>query len=269
MSNLQLRMLTAAALAPITILLIWFGGISFKLFAIAIGLAIFYEWTTLSATKQNIVTRLSGWLWLVFAALLLIAGYPALLLFGVLLFGSLILLIMGWQTGRAWAACGLIYAGVPMVCLALLRGDSAAGLIAIIYLFALVWATDIFAYFTGRSLGGPKLAPRFSPNKTWSGAIGGVVAAIVAAAVVSYFSFGYWKLSLIYLAGALSVASQVGDLSESWVKRQFGAKDSGRLLPGHGGVMDRVDGLIFAAVLLYLFSALIISADNPAGLMVG
>lgn len=264
MSNLQLRILTAAVLAPITILLIWLGGLSFRLLAIAIGFAIFYEWTTLSASKQNRSGLMTGWLVLAAAAVLLLLQMPAIQIFAILAAGSVFL----FQRSN-WAAGGLLYAGVPMICLAMLRGDTPSGLIAIIYLFALVWATDIAAYFTGRTFGGPKLAPKFSPNKTWSGAIGGVVAAMLAAAAVSYFGFDRVKYPMVVLAIALSVASQMGDLGESWVKRRFGAKDSGKLLPGHGGVMDRVDGLIVAAVVLYLIGALVTGADSPSAMFVG
>lgn len=264
MSNLQLRIITAAVLAPVTILLIWLGGVSFRILAVAIGFAIFYEWTTLSASKQTRSGLITGWVVLVVAAALLFMKMPAIQVLAIIAAGSVFLV----QRAN-WAAGGLLYAGVPMVCLAMLRSDTTTGLIAIIYLFALVWATDIAAYFTGRTLGGPKLAPRFSPNKTWSGAIGGVVAAMIAGAMVSYFSFDRIKIFMIILAAMLSVASQMGDLGESWVKRCFGAKDSGKLLPGHGGVMDRVDGLIIAAVMLYIIGALVAGADSPATMFVG
>lgn len=264
MSNLQLRILTAAVLAPVVILLIWLGGTSFRLLSVVIGFAIFYEWTTLSASKQTRSGLMAGWAVLVVAAALLLLKMPAIQILAILAAGSVFLI----QRSN-WTAIGLLYAGVPMVCLALLRGETTSGLIAIIYLFALVWATDIAAYFTGRSLGGPKLAPRFSPNKTWSGAIGGVVAAMIAAAAVSYFSFDRIKYPMVVLAIALSVASQLGDLGESWVKRRFGVKDSGKLLPGHGGVMDRVDGLIVAAVVLYIIGALVTGADSPSTMFIG
>lgn len=264
MSNLQLRILTAAVLAPVVVILIWLGGISFRLLAIAIGFAIFYEWTSLSASKQNRSGLMTGWLVLAAAALLLLLQMPAIQILAILAAGAVFLI-----QRCNWAAGGILYAGVPMICLAMLRGDTPSGLIAIVYLFALVWATDIAAYFTGRSLGGPKLAPRFSPNKTWSGAIGGVVAAMMAAAAVSYFSFDRVKIPMVMLAIFLSIASQLGDLGESWVKRRFGAKDSGTLLPGHGGVMDRVDGLIIAAVVLYAIGAMVSGANSPSAMFIG
>lgn len=263
-SNLQLRILTAAVLAPVTVLLIWLGGMSFRILAMLIGFAIYYEWTMLSASRQTRSAIITGWAVLAVAAGLLLAQVQAIQILAIVAAGAVFLI----QRSN-WTAAGILYAGIPMVCLAVLRGDTDSGLIAIIYLFALVWATDIFAYFTGRSLGGPKLAPRFSPNKTWSGAVGGILAAMIAAAAVSYFAFDRIKVPMVVLAVLLSVASQIGDLGESRVKRHFGAKDSSNLLPGHGGVMDRVDGLIIAAVVLYTIGALVSGADSPSTMFIG
>jgi phosphatidate cytidylyltransferase len=122
-----------------------------------------------------------------------------------------------------------------------------------IFIFAVVWATDILAYFTGRAIGGPKLAPRISPGKTWSGAIGGAVSGVIAGVAVFLSHFSLDDVRIPLLALALSVASQIGDLFESYMKRRFGVKDSSRLIPGHGGVMDRVDGLVFACFAALLF----------------
>jgi len=144
-------------------------------------------------------------------------------------------------------------AGLPMLALVALRSDPAYGLAAIIFLLIVVWTTDIGAYFAGRAMGGPKLAPRISPKKTWSGAIGGLVAAVVASALFVWFLLPAdllpdTLLPLILLAAVLSAVSQCGDLLESALKRRFDVKDSSRLIPGHGGLMDRVDALIVAAV---------------------
>jgi phosphatidate cytidylyltransferase len=138
-----------------------------------------------------------------------------------------------------------------------------------LFLFATVWATDILAYFVGRAIGGPKLAPSISPGKTWSGAIGGAVAGAAAGLVVAA-AMGSASLAWIGLiAIVLSVVSQAGDLFESSVKRRNGVKDSGSLIPGHGGVMDRVDGLVAAAFALYVIGWLTGSADNPAQALFG
>ena len=163
-----------------------------------------------------------------------------------------------------WVPAGLAYAGLSGVSLAYLRDGDQAGLDAILFLFAVVWATDICAYFVGRSLGGPKLAPAISPGKTQSGAIGGIVGGVIAGiAFAAFAGLSNFRRSLL-VAFLLSAISQVGDLFESWVKRRHGVKDSGNLIPGHGGVMDRVDGLVAAAFALYAIGLMLGSADNPA-----
>lgn len=148
-----------------------------------------------------------------------------------------------------WIAGGVLYAGLPLMATLLLRADPAFGLAAILLIFAVVWSTDIAGYFVGRAIGGRKLAPRISPGKTWAGAIGGAVVAVLAAAAVAALTPSVPVLPLAALGLLLSAASQAGDLFESFVKRRFGAKDAGNLIPGHGGVMDRIDGF-YAAVLV-------------------
>jgi phosphatidate cytidylyltransferase len=148
--------------------------------------------------------------------------------------------------------------------LAWLRDADHAGLVAILFLFAVVWATDIAAFFVGRSLGGPKLAPAISPGKTQSGALGGAAGGVLAGVALAAFADLDNLPLMALLAFLLSVVSQIGDLFESWVKRRHGVKDSGNLIPGHGGVMDRVDGLVAAAFALYVVGALLSGADTPA-----
>jgi phosphatidate cytidylyltransferase len=153
---------------------------------------------------------------------------------------------------RAWVAAGLPYAGAIAFAPIVLRFGGEEGFLAILFLFATVWATDICAYFTGRAIGGPKLMPSVSPKKTWSGALGGTVAAVVAALAVAKASgLGGW-FALAPLAVLLSVTAQAGDLFESFLKRKFGAKDSSHLIPGHGGLMDRLDGFVAASVVAAL-----------------
>jgi phosphatidate cytidylyltransferase len=139
----------------------------------------------------------------------------------------------------------------------------------VIFLFAVVWTTDIAAYFIGRAAGGPKLVPQVSPNKTWSGAIAGTVASMIGGVIVaSQFDIG-GLAAVAVVAFVLSVVSQVGDLAESAVKRQFNAKDASQLIPGHGGLMDRLDGFVAAAVAGVLIGTAHSGFDAPArGLMV-
>ena len=138
------------------------------------------------------------------------------------------------------------------------------GFAALLFLFATVWATDIFAYFTGRGFGGPLLAPRLSPKKTWSGAVGGLAGGVVAGVLVAYASAGTHPAAAGVLALILSIAAQGGDLFESSVKRRFGAKDTSALIPGHGGVMDRVDGFLVAALVAVVIGALRFGAAASA-----
>jgi phosphatidate cytidylyltransferase len=151
----------------------------------------------------------------------------------------------------------------------LLRDDEAYGLLAIGLLFSIVWTTDIVAYFVGRAVGGPKLCPAISPKKTWSGAVGGTLGAMaVAVAVTQYFGLAN-GIAIASVALVLSVLSQGGDLLESWVKRRFGAKDASQLIPGHGGVMDRLDGFWAAALAACLLGVLRGGFDGAArGLLV-
>lgn len=139
------------------------------------------------------------------------------------------------------------YVGLPLVALLVLR-DRADGFLLTLWTFIAVWATDIGAYFAGRAIGGPKLAPRISPSKTWAGLGGGVAAAWGAGALVA--SQGQLPAALLYLGAPMAVLAQAGDLFESWLKRRAGVKDSGTLLPGHGGVLDRLDGLVPVAIVM-------------------
>jgi phosphatidate cytidylyltransferase len=158
---------------------------------------------------------------------------------------------------RFWAAGGLFYSGGLLAAMIVLRQDPFFGLSAIVWLFALVWGTDVLAYFSGRLIGGPKLWPRVSPGKTWSGAIGGVVGgALLGLAAIRAFSSGPIADAPVLMMGlVVGAVSQGGDLFESSIKRRFDVKDSSHLIPGHGGAMDRLDGFIAAAIFAAIFGA--------------
>jgi phosphatidate cytidylyltransferase len=169
---------------------------------------------------------------------------------------------------RNWAAAGFFYAGAAEVGSVLVRLDSAKGFVALMFVLLIVWVTDIGGYFAGRGIGGPKLWPRISPKKTWAGAIGGFVASLVVAAGFAAFDLGRTG-PLLLLGAMLSVVSQLGDLFESAVKRRFGVKDSSHIIPGHGGLLDRLDGFVAAVIVAALFGFLRGGADGVGrGLMV-
>lgn len=257
-SELSRRVASACVMAAVVLVATWYGGAAFRIIAAGIAILIFYEWSTIvTVSEARRPVRLSAWLAAVVAALLILfAREPVALV--VALVGGIV--VAGWSvsSGRAgWLGAGVIYAGFSGVALASIRGDGTPGLIAMLFVFAVVWATDIAAYFCGRFFGGPKLAPRISPSKTWSGATGGAVAGVIAGTAVAFIAHSDADPWVPLLALILSVASQAGDLFESWVKRRFGVKDSSHLIPGHGGVMDRVDGLVFAAFAAYLIAALL------------
>ncbi|MBF0392486.1 MAG: phosphatidate cytidylyltransferase, partial [Alphaproteobacteria bacterium] len=156
------------------------------------------------------------------------------------------------RPATAWLAWGVFYIGIPVTSLVWLRGLPEGGRAALIWLFLVIWATDIGAYAAGRSIGGPLLAPRVSPKKTWAGLIGGMISAAVVGAVAARLLGHPSMLPLAAFSGMMAVVAQIGDLGESWVKRRFGVKDSSNVIPGHGGVFDRVDGLIAAAPVVAL-----------------
>jgi phosphatidate cytidylyltransferase len=170
----------------------------------------------------------------------------------VLAAGTIGVAVLAPADRRVWIAAGVAYAGAIAAAPVVLRWDPQYGFAAIIFLFAIVWGTDTAAYFGGRIIGGPKLVPRLSPHKTWAGALVGLLAAMIAGLIVAQAAKLPGPLAIAVLTAFLSICAQGGDLWESVLKRRFGAKDSGRLIPGHGGLMDRLDGFVAAGVVAML-----------------
>jgi phosphatidate cytidylyltransferase len=267
-SNLMLRVVSSLVLVPVAIAAAYFGGVAFIAFWAIAALAVLWEWDTLVCAHDRNPVLATGALALAGAALLLALGRSgiaaaliALGVFGVAALAS--------KVRAVWCATGLVYAAAILIAPVLLRRDASFGFAAILFVFVIVWLTDITAYFVGRAVGGPKLMPRVSPNKTWSGAIGGTVAGLVGAVVVAS-QFGIQGLfAVAMVAFVLSVISQAGDLAESAIKRQFNAKDASQLIPGHGGLMDRLDGFVAAAAAGAVIGIAHGGFDAPArGLMV-
>jgi phosphatidate cytidylyltransferase len=173
---------------------------------------------------------------------------PALATIAVLTVLSLLLVRQWGADPTLWTGLGVPYVGLPALALVVLRDDANWGLLAILWILFIVWAADTFAYFAGRIIGGPKLAPAISPKKTWAGLGGAMAGAALLSAVIAWFAVPGSIGPLMVLAAVLAVVEQGGDLFESSLKRHFGAKDSGDLIPGHGGAIDRVDGLVAVAV---------------------
>jgi phosphatidate cytidylyltransferase len=266
--NLLLRVLSAVVLAPLALVLAWLGDWPFALFWGVAAIAVLWEWTTLVVGNRYRLMLSSCASAIAVAALVAWRGRPvtAILLVGL---GALAATIFAPRERRFWITAGIGYAGTLLLAPILLRADSAYGFPAMVLLFAIVWSTDIFAYFAGRAIGGPKLLPAVSPKKTWSGAIAGAAGAMLVAVGVAGLFGSLDKGTIAIVALLLSVVAQLGDLLESWVKRQFGAKDASQLIPGHGGVMDRLDGFWAAALAGCLVGLLRGGFDNAArGLLV-
>lgn len=209
--------------------------------AAAGGLA--YEWVALCRGRP---WRMPG---LAVPVAVLLAGLAAALDrerwgIGVLAAGAAVAWLL---SGRRAMGAGVLYVGIASVALVWLRGDGAAGRANVLFLVFVVWASDIGAYLAGRLIGGPKLIPAISPAKTWSGAMGGLVAAMLVGEAAGQAMAAAPPGRAALVAGLLGMAAQVGDLLESAIKRHFGVKDSGWLIPGHGGLLDRLDGLLTAA----------------------
>jgi phosphatidate cytidylyltransferase len=251
--NLVTRVVAALVLAPLAIGAAYAGGFWWTALATFGAIGLYVEWLmVVSATRDRRVVA---------------GGIAALAVAGLCLAArridvALVVLALGLAAvvglsaeRRRWTAAGFLYAAAAFLASVLVRLDQIEGLVALILVLLVVWATDISGYFVGRSVGGPKLWPRISPNKTWAGAIGGFVASLLVAA--GFAAFGLARTGPVLLLGAcLSIASQLGDLLESAIKRHFGVKDSSHIIPGHGGLMDRLDGYVAAIVMAAIFGIL-------------
>jgi phosphatidate cytidylyltransferase len=268
LGELTLRVCSALVLAPLAAGTAYLGSWPFALFWSLAAIGVFWEWSALVAGNARRPVIMVGGAALI-VALLLAAGGHLTGAVAVAAMGAAGLLPTAPAQRRGWIAAGVPYAGAIGLAPIALRSDNEEGFAAVIFLFAIVWTTDIAAYFVGRMIGGPKLLPRVSPKKTWSGAIGGLAGAVLAAVAVAGAAGLSGLFAIALVAAILSVAAQAGDLFESQLKRRFGVKDSGHLIPGHGGLMDRLDGFVVAAAVAALIGILRGGVEAPArGLLV-
>jgi phosphatidate cytidylyltransferase len=245
-NSLQLRVASAIVLAPLPVAAIWFGWPWLPLLTAIAAAVMAWEWGRLCRQGnfgQTGIVLVTVVLAAVAAAALASPG----LAFATALIGAAVVF---WAAHLKrdlepqWTAFGALWVALPCVCLLWLARDGLTGRATLLWVLAVVWATDIGAYAVGRKFGGPRLAPRWSPRKTWAGLAGGTVCAALAGWITAVWLGISPALPLVLVSAGLAIVGQFGDLAESVAKRRFGVKDSSGLIPGHGGLLDRLDGLL-------------------------
>lgn len=268
-SDLGIRVASALVLAPVVLAAVWFGGwffaallaiasvlMALELSALLFGAASPRKAVLLAVTALAAVALASAGL----ASAALAAGAAGL---------AFALAARSWTRQPLWpVAVAYPYLVLPLVALIWLRADANLGLAVVVWLLAVVWAIDICAYFSGRFIGGPKLAPSISPKKTWAGLLGGMAGAIMVAVAASIWIGSGSAVILALIAAGLTILEQAGDFAESALKRRAGVKDSGTLIPGHGGILDRVDGLVAVALGAALLALVNNAAQPAAGVLI-
>jgi phosphatidate cytidylyltransferase len=260
-SELGKRLLSGTLFAAAALALAYAGPIPFAGLVIVVALIMSWEWAHLVRGVTLDLTLIIHGLAVAAAIVLATFGFAALGV-AMLIIGAIIVAALEFGERPIFSAAGVLYVGLPSVALLWLRSSEPMGFLAVLFIVVVVAATDTAAFAAGRLLGGPRLATRISPNKTWSGLAGGLVAATLAGALFAVF-VGASPAALALTGLAMGLISQAGDLFESALKRAFGVKDASNLLPGHGGFMDRVDGIVAAAVAAAL-AALYVDPTLPA-----
>jgi phosphatidate cytidylyltransferase len=256
------RLLSGLVLGAVAALFTVSGAIAFSVLVVVVTMLLSWEWGRLVHGREaDIVVAVhvgtAG-----VASVLAAVGFVGLGLLALPI-GAILALLLSLGRNGLYSALGVFYSGLPAISLIWLRSDPALGLNAVIFVLVVVIVSDTAGFLIGRLAGGPKLWPRVSPNKTWSGSLGAMAASAVVGAMF-WLAVADGSVAWLAAAGAtLSIVAQAGDLAESALKRRFGAKDSGTLIPGHGGVMDRVDGLVAAAAAVAL-AGIIINVHSPA-----
>jgi phosphatidate cytidylyltransferase len=264
--NFLTRVMAALVLAPLAIAAAYAGGWLWAALVTLASIGLYVEWLTVVGEARQMRVVAWGAVALVLAGFCLAAGHVDAALL-VLALGLAVTALLAPER-RIWVATGFGYAAAAEMASVLVRLDRIYGFVALMLILLVVWVTDIGGYFAGRGIGGPKLWPRISPKKTWAGAIGGFAASLAVAGGFAAFDLGKTG-PLLLLSAVLSMASQLGDLFESAVKRRFGVKDSSHIIPGHGGLLDRLDGFVAAVVLAAIFGFLRGGVDGVGpGLMI-
>lgn len=268
--DLGVRALSAAVLIPAVLADVWVGGIWFYLLVALIGILMAQEWVAIVHKDSPLQFALHAAGAMCGALLPLNIGLAGGLVTIAVLAALSVAAAQRMEPGGPWwRYLGVPYVSLPPIAFVVLRNDPAFGVAAIVLVMLMVWAADTLAYFAGRIIGGPKLAPRISPKKTWAGMAGAMAGSALAALCVG-LALGLPGLWVLLLAAALlAVVEQGGDLFKSAMKRHYGVKDSGRLIPGHGGVIDRVDGLVAVATAAALIGTLRAGIEHAgAGILV-
>jgi phosphatidate cytidylyltransferase len=246
LDRLPLRVQSAMVLAPLPIAAIWFGSPWLPLLTGLAAAVMAWEWGRLCQRGHFDETGV-----VLVSVVLAVVATAALLGTGLAIAAALVgAAAVFWIARRhadsspRWTALGALWVAFPCVCLLWLAGEGAVGRATLLWVLAVVWTTDVGAYVIGRTLGGPRLAPRWSPGKTWAGLAGGMVCAALTGWITAACLGIFPALPVILISAGLAVVEQFGDLAESLAKRRFGVKDTSRLIPGHGGLLDRLDGLL-------------------------
>lgn len=247
-SEVVLRILSAIVLAMTALVMTYAGVWPFTLLVVIAGVVTSWEWSRITCNSRKRFCFLALSATTIGAALLTATGWPEMAIMLIAAAAFAVVLLATRSADLTWLSPGAFLVGLPTIALVWLRQAPEYGWWSIFFIFAVVWATDSAAYFSGRLIGGAKLAPHISPNKTWSGFCGGLLAAIFVGTLFTMAPVPSAPLTLSVLAAVLSVVAQIGDLAESAIKRRFGTKDASSLIPGHGGLLDRIDGLLFAAL---------------------
>ncbi|MDA1323311.1 MAG: phosphatidate cytidylyltransferase [Proteobacteria bacterium] len=252
-ASLKSRVISALILAPLVVWAVYFGSPVYDLLILTAVVVMAWEWRRLCASRHFDTAGIIFSVAVAGATILTSFHHVRLAVLSVVVGALIVSFMIARSEGKSsvWTIAGIMAIGWTGISLILIRRIGDDWSVAIWFLVA-VWATDITAFFVGRTVGGPKLAPKISPGKTWSGLIGGIIGAVGWSVVWALWTGAGQAGTLAFFGAAIAVFAQLGDLGVSRVKRRFGVKDTGTLIPGHGGLLDRVDGVIGAAPIALL-----------------